>query len=415
MTNATGLFKQVRYKAETTFGTIAAASGAQLLRRVSSNLSLKKQTYRSNEIQPDRQVRDFRHGVRSVGGSINGELSPATYKDFFAALLAATSFTAGVTTGALTTVAAASGTPGTMTRSAGSWITDGFKVGDVVQQTGWTTTGTNNNSRYWRVVALTATVMSLEDLSATTSTVATKVAGDSVTTTVVGKKCLTPLAGSLADTSFSIEHYFSDTAHTEVFTGCKISQAAISLPATGISTCNFSVMGQNIQTDTQSVSPLSAPYFTSPTAVTTNGVLAAVNGLLRVAGTDVAYITGATININGNYSSDPVVGSNAIAGVFPGILDVNGSLTALFPDTSLRDLFLNETTGAIDLYLTTNNNINADFVHFSMPLVKLSTADKDDTAGSIKQTLNFQALNNTTGGTGTTTDSATLIIQDSLA
>ena len=80
MAFATGVAKQLLYKAESTWGTLAGASGAQRLRRVTSTLSLKKQTYESNEIVDHYQVADFRHGVRSVDGSINGELSPGTYR-----------------------------------------------------------------------------------------------------------------------------------------------------------------------------------------------------------------------------------------------------------------------------------------------------------------------------------------------
>ena len=85
MALATGVAKQLSYKAESVWGTVPAAAGAQALRRVTSNLSLKKQTYQSGEIRSDYQVADFRHGVRSVEGSISGELSPGTYEDFMAA------------------------------------------------------------------------------------------------------------------------------------------------------------------------------------------------------------------------------------------------------------------------------------------------------------------------------------------
>ena len=81
-TPASGLFKTIAYKAETTFGTAPSASGAQSLRRVQSTLDLTKETYQSNEIRRDFQLADFRHGVRRVEGRISGELSPATYKDF---------------------------------------------------------------------------------------------------------------------------------------------------------------------------------------------------------------------------------------------------------------------------------------------------------------------------------------------
>jgi len=44
MTLAAGLFKQVAYKVEATFGAQPAASGAQSLRRVTSSLDLTKDT-----------------------------------------------------------------------------------------------------------------------------------------------------------------------------------------------------------------------------------------------------------------------------------------------------------------------------------------------------------------------------------
>ena len=88
MATASGIFKQVKYKAEVTYGTIPAAAASQALRRVTSSLDMTKDTYQSNEIRPDFQMADFRHGTRKVGGSINGELSAKTYADFMAAALA---------------------------------------------------------------------------------------------------------------------------------------------------------------------------------------------------------------------------------------------------------------------------------------------------------------------------------------
>src|SRR5574340_1406595 len=84
-----GIAKRVQYKVESVYGTVPAATGpvGQSLRRVTSDLNLTKETYQSNEIRTDYQVSDFRHGVRSVAGTINGELSPGTYEDFFAAAL----------------------------------------------------------------------------------------------------------------------------------------------------------------------------------------------------------------------------------------------------------------------------------------------------------------------------------------
>ena len=66
------------------------ATDGQILRRTSSTLSLTKETYQSAEVRTDRQIGDYRHGVKRVTGSINGELSPGTYWDFVEAVLRGT-------------------------------------------------------------------------------------------------------------------------------------------------------------------------------------------------------------------------------------------------------------------------------------------------------------------------------------
>lgn len=83
---ATGVSKLLVVKKETSWGlNPPGASGGVYMRRVSSDLSLTKQTYESEEIRADFQVADFRHGVRQVAGSIDGELSPGSYQLFLAA------------------------------------------------------------------------------------------------------------------------------------------------------------------------------------------------------------------------------------------------------------------------------------------------------------------------------------------
>ena len=80
---------ELRYGAESTFGTQSAAAG-QKLRRVSSSLALTKDVFTSNEVRPDMQISDMRHGVKRVAGQIAGELSKTTYDDLIAAALRGT-------------------------------------------------------------------------------------------------------------------------------------------------------------------------------------------------------------------------------------------------------------------------------------------------------------------------------------
>lgn len=411
-TPATGLFKKVAYLAETTFGIAPGPTGAAYIRRTQSTLSSSAAFFKSAEINLDRGLRDNRKGSKSIKGNIQGELSPGTYSQFMAAMIGAAAFVAGSTTGAITTVTAAAATPGTFTRSAGSFITDGFKVGDVVRWTGWATTGVPNNTRNYRITALTATVMTVGSLitgvSGGPEAVAAKAAGDSVTCTVVGKKAITP-STSLADSSFAIEHWHSDISKSELFLGCKPSQLALSLPSTGMATANFTFMGVDVTTG-------ATQYFTTPTALSTAGLAAGVNGTLSIGGTDFATVTGLTITINGNHAVETVVGSQLTPGVFPGMLDISGQITCLFADTILRDAFIAETdyvTLAAQLNLT--QAINTDFINFVLPRIKITSADKADKSQALLGTYNFQAALNVLGGAGTTGDATTIMIQDTLA
>lgn len=400
---ASGVFKQLAYKAETTWGTVPGASGAQALRRTTSSLDLAKETYQSNEIRTDLQLADFRHGVRSVTGKISGDLSAGTHKDFMAAILKRDFAAVTAIAGASITIAGA-GPTYTVTRAAGSFLTDGVKIGDVIRLSVGTFNASNVAKNLF-IVTLTATVATVIVLNGSALVAEGPIA--SATVTVVGKKTYVPTSGH-TDKSFAIEHWFSDVAQSEVFSGCKASACAIALPPTGIATVDWDFMGKDVTTGT-------AQYFTSPTAVTTTGSLAAVNGVVRVGSTTVATITGLTLNIAANFTGDAVVGANTKPLMSPGRVLVTGQATCYFEDATFRDAFLNETETSILAAFTADNGAAADFISFAIPRVKFGGAAKDDGEKGIVQTIPFQALFNSAGGTGTSTEKTTLSVQDSQA
>jgi hypothetical protein len=87
MTIASGIAKSLRFKKEASWGAVPGATAAQLLRRTTSDLNLTKTTLESGELRSDYQVADIRHGVRSVEGTIQNELSCKTYQNFMSAAL----------------------------------------------------------------------------------------------------------------------------------------------------------------------------------------------------------------------------------------------------------------------------------------------------------------------------------------
>lgn len=405
MTIASGINKLLVFKKQSALGTIASVGSAQYLRRISSNLDKKKATYQSKEIRPSQQRSDFRHGVVSVDGTISGELSVGTYQSFTESICRKLVATA-VTSSALTDVTSASttGAAGTFTTVGANWLTLGFKIGMVIRWTGWATTGATNNSTNMLITSLTGTIMTVIRLDGVA--VGAKAAGDSVTALEAGKHTFVPTSAHTRD-YYTIEHNFADIVQSEVFTDCVISQMDVKLPGSGMATVDFMVKGLNMTTGTTG-------YFTSPTAVTTGTVLAAANGVIYLNGTAVALITGLNFSVKGGHTTiGGVVGSNAEPDIFPGDVVVDGQVTVLFADATARDYFLNETEVSIYCVFTTSISATADFQAYSFPRVKIGGASKDDGEKGLIMTMPFTALENTAGGTGTTTHATTIAIQDS--
>ena len=403
MANASGLFKALTYKKEVTFGLVPAASAAQALRRISSDLSLKKDTYQSSEIRPDQQIADFRHGVRRAAGKISGDISAKTFSDFIGSACRKVFASLTAATGVSVTIAGTA--PNwTVTRAAGSYLTDGFKIGHVIRLSVGTLNALNINKNLL-ITGLTATVANVIVLNASAMLAEGPITGTTIT--MVGKQTFMPTSGHVEE-SYSIEHWFSDVPASEVFSGCKINGFSADLKPTGIATIDFDVMGQNITTS-------ASQYFTSPTAATTTGSMAAVNGVVRMNGAPVGILTGLTLKAEDGYTGDPVVGSNVVPAFYPGIMKVTGQATAFFDATTLRDVFLNETEIDIIAAFTADNTATSDFITFVLPRVKLGSHSKSDGDKAISVTMDFQALLNNAGGAGTATEKTTLLIQDSAA
>ena len=398
MAIATGVGKSLAFKKQTTFGTPAGTGSAQLLRRVTSSLNLVKNTYESNEIRSDYQVADFRHGTRRVEGTISGELSGGTYQQFVEAMMRAAATAVTDITGLSLTVAA-SGANYTITRGTGDWVADGVRVGMVVEATLGLDAGSLNKNL--AVVALTTTVMTVYVLDGSTMTAEGPIA--SCTIHVPGKRAFVPSTGH-TDDSFTMEEWHGDLANlSRRFDDCKISTAAFKLPATGMVTVDWGVMGRDLTLNT-------SEYFSSPTAATTSGVMAAVNGSVLVDGVSVALITGMDLNVNGGMTGGEVIGSNISPDIFEGRVRASGQMTVYLQDETFANYFLNESEVEVLVVVNQDNTANSQFIAIHMPRIKLGSATVDDGEKGLVQTCSFTALKK---ATTTGYDSTTISMQDS--
>lgn len=393
MSLAEGVAARIAYKFYTSAAIVAGtpavsssdpgASSAQVLRRVASTLALSKDTYQSAEIRSDRQIGDFRHGTKRVQGNVSGELSPLTYEQWFEASMRGTWAAAiAKTESDLTSVAADEG-DSKFTFGGGNPVTEGYRVGMGIRFTNLSEAA--NNSKTFIILAFGGS----NNREVTVYPAPADMGADSAfNVTSVGRSLIIP-ASSHVSRKLAVEIYNEDLDIARLFTECRMGGFNVQLPASGMATVDFSLMGRDMET----YSAGSAPFFTSPTAPTTTGILAAVNGLLRVSGETVGVITGLNIQHEAALSGDPVVGSNLVPEIFVGRHTVSGQMTAFFEDLDLIDDFRNESEIEILAYLTTTSAANAPAMTFFLPRVKLGGADlQTDGEAGQSITLPFQAL-----------------------
>jgi hypothetical protein len=398
---ASGILKTTAFKKQTALGSAASGSSGKAARRVTSIFTAGRDTFESNEISGHHMSTGVTYGLKKADGTLTGELSAATYADLIGSILEK-DFATGVNSTSITQTYAGSAGAWTIARASGSYLTDGFKIGDVVRASSGSVTANNTrNFLITGVVALTITFIALDSAAVT--------AGSSTTTTltVTGKKTFTPTTGHTKD-YYTFEEYYSDLAKSETFVDCRVAQIDISLPATGNATIATTVVGLSRTMG-------NAQVLTSPTETTT-AIMNATNGKIVIGGAAQTVATGINFTIaNGAANAGAVIGSNSGQDVTTGRVRVSGTFTAQFDSTTLQALYNAETNTTISVVLTADETGASDFVAFTMARVKITGDAPDDGEKAIIRSYPFTAEYNAAGGTGISSEKTILSVQDSAA
>lgn len=368
----------VAYKAETTFNTPpTAGSGYRFRPNASGGLRLARAMIQPNEIRSDGQTSMARLGSKSVSGSYVGDLSVGTFDPLLEAVLRGT-WTAAVTltqaTG--TSVTATAGPPGTLVRAAGSWITDGVRVGDVIRPniTGGPAGNNNRNLRVTGVTALTLTVAEALTLDATPRT---------TYSIVVAKKLYQPAVP--VRRSFTFEEYDADVDLTEQVTGARISSVHISGQPDGMCTIEFGIVGA----DLNPLATGTSPFFTSPTLTTSIGLTIA-DASIRYAGADILTLTGFDVTLDLRAATQPVIGSLVTPDVFDNPATISGSISGIRSDFTNLTRFTGETELELQVMLVEPESEPKDFVSIWLPRIKLTGVEKGfGSDGAMIETMPF--------------------------
>jgi hypothetical protein len=400
MTIASQIKRKVFIGKQSALGTKALANSGKTYNYRDGGLSggLTKDAFESNTIRTDQQRQNATHGTRSVTKTLDQEFQVGGHTALLEGALRST-FATGATTGSLTTIGL-NATTRTISRSSGSFITDGFKVGDIVRATGFVATANNNVN--FRIVTVSALAMTFAN-DAWLGILVTEVAGATVTVAAAGKKLSVPLTDHTND-YFTIEEWNEDIAQSESDLDCKVSSVAIAIPANGNATINFGFLGRNATYDT-------VQYFSSPTAAPNGDILAGTTGLLSYNGVDSVVLTNVTIDLDAGAEIKAVVGSNISPDVFTSAVVVSGSMSALYEDATILNDFDDEAEAPLFIYLFADSSANSDFVIIKLPNIKINSAEKASDGTAISLSSNFSAGVLLDGST--TQEQTTIVIVDS--
>lgn len=415
---AQGLQASIRYKAyssgaitansEPSTSTDPGTSGGQVLRRVSSSLNLVKDAYQSEEIRTDRQIADFRHGLRRVEGSISGELSPSTYFELLTAAHQGTAVSSITDGNAEFTSVTSDNTNSRFVFAGGDPVSEGYRIGDIIRFTNLATSA--NNSVNFIIRGIGGTSNRTIDVYPAPITDATPDSSFSVTRP--GKTTIIP-ASSFTSRKFGVEQYFEDLDLSKLFTECRVSGYRLSLPATGLSTIEIMMMGRNAV----SFAAGASPYFTAPTAATTTGICAAANGLIATPGfgsAPLGIVTALDISLDLGATMDAVINQNIAPEIFLNRANVTGTVTMFVEDLAMFDAFRNENEVQLFVRTDASSVAGGDAISIYIPRLKFSGADMPLTGAAGQTiTLPFQALRYTGSAAGF--DTTTIKIHDTAA
>lgn len=382
-------------------GSLASVSaGVALNFRRSTTMGLSKEAFSSDSIRTDQQRANPRHGLRRGAASIDQELQMAGHKELMAAALRA-SWGSAISTGALTTIGINSSTR-TISRASGSFVTDGFCVGDIVRASGFAATA--NNGKNYRLATVSALSMTYH-ADTWLAGITTESAGASVTVSVPGKKLQVPSSGHTKD-YFTVDDWHSDVSSQTTIKDAVVNTMALDIAPGAHALISFGLIA------TDAVPTGSAQYFTTIAAAPTGELLAGSNGLLRYNGADSAVVQQLQINLDSGADVRAVIGANKSPDVFRESITVTGSMSALFDNASGGVLanFDAETEAPLYVYLFAENTAGSEFMIIKLPSVKIMGADKsaDGPAMQLSGDLSMGKL-----ASGTALETTSLVIVDS--
>jgi hypothetical protein len=377
---------------ETTYGQARGEVDFYKLGVTGVTLAKKRSSNVSAELRDDRNVADFRLGTTDVDGDISCELAYPSFEYTNGRAYGLGSlFRSALRRNNATLIAPLSASDISSSSVDNSFNTVGgtmplVEAGDTVLVAG--VLGATGNNGYATVVSRTTSKLIVSG-----KTLVTDSAGDSVTIT----PCVaTPGKRSDGPISFAVEQKFDDVSLVNPyhhFSGCNVNSMNVKVPADGIATATFSVMGQDMTEDDSDA--LDANYNASTSERPADGY----SGTVTIDGTENATITELDFTLSNNMASRHVIGTPLTQNHTLGQVNITGNMTAFFGSdaTDLLSKFLDEEPVALRKTVV---DPDGNKIEFRFPRIFLTDgkANTNGVSGEVASGYPFQAVYDETAG-----------------
>lgn len=389
---------------EPLIATDPGASGGQVLRHVSHNLSLTKDNYRPNEKRQDAQQVMGKHGSRTVPGTINGFLSPGTHAIPFAAVMRDTwSAPIDLDETDLTSAAFDAGAK-TVTFGSGDPAALGVGVGKVIEFAGLATAGNNRKFAVIGIGGGNNRVLTIYPAPVTES------ADTEFTLSIAPSLLNPPTKADRTDYKAAIEVHNPDIDLSRLYTELRFSGFDLSIGVNANVGLNFNVLGRNRQT----LSGGAAPFFTAPAAETTTDIPTAMQGMLLANGAVIGVATGLNLKVDlGAEAAKAINPDGLVAGILLGEFVCSGDFTVFLSDGVMLDAYDNETEMSLLAFLPSDNTPSAPATAFFLPRIKINSNSESEVNKAKAIQCQFEAARYVGNAPGVA--STTLLISDTEA
>ena len=350
---------RVSIVAESVYGSTPSSPAMLILPITGASLQDRVGYVQSNVIVDSRNVEDLVRVSKSAGGGIPCELrySPADggLDRAIRAVLCSGAFTAAATVNSVEVV----GLGTTITRGSGSFVSDGFEVGDLVRLSD----NNNGDDGFYMVTAVEALTLTVQ---AAGSQGAGWTDDDSSCVVVRGARA----KNGTTNVSFSVEVAYLDLQIAHIFTGCVFSGAEIGVAIGQLSTIAFSLDGQtstrvdsNTGTTDQFIAGATYTAAASHPTLDPIGVQE-----IKVAGSDYAA-SSVNMSLTNNVRGREQLGALGPQSMAKGQFGATGRISAYFEDFDDHDDFAENVASSVWWAML---DANSRGYSFSYPQVKFS-------------------------------------------